>query len=192
MTRVKLLVLGAALTMGLPAMAQAPECSDVEWGQDVLSRYPNIAEACQGVVERGGNRYVKFTAAMDRLFNSGEVRLRIFRPDGTYGVGTFNPPRGFQAEMGGVSTTLDQIPRGKQFNIYMPEGRWALASPHVEAATVATAPAVEEPEERAMAPASSRMDEELPDTGGPLPLIALLGGLAAAMAGGLGWYRRRR
>jgi LPXTG-motif cell wall-anchored protein len=33
---------------------------------------------------------------------------------------------------------------------------------------------------------------ELPDTGGPLPLIALLGGLAAALAGGLGWYRRRR
>jgi LPXTG-motif cell wall-anchored protein len=186
-----MLLLGVAMTICLPAMAQSPQCSDVQGGQDVLSRYPNIQEACQGVVERGGNRYVKFTAAMDRLFTSGEVKLRIFRPDGTYAVGTFDPPSDFQAEGGGVPTTLDQIPRGKQFNIYMPEGRWALASPHVEAATVATAPAVEEPQESARAPTSSGMSE-LPDTGGPLPLFALLGGLAAALAGGLGWYRRRR
>lgn len=40
------------------------DCDGVRWSDTALQAYPNIASACQGVEERNGRTYVKFSGTV--------------------------------------------------------------------------------------------------------------------------------
>src|SRR5690606_6210368 len=40
--------------------ATGESCEEVTWSEEALERYPNIASACQEVMERDGDYYVRF------------------------------------------------------------------------------------------------------------------------------------
>jgi hypothetical protein len=172
--------------MGLSglASAQEPGCADLKWGDWVTER-PYMPASCAGVVEKNGILYAKFNAKMERYFNNGDVKLRIFAPDGTWNVDTFRPPADFRADVDGQPTPFSQIPTGKDIRVYVPEGRFTLVSFDQE--VVVEAVPVEEPVEEVV------VAEEvvMPTTASPLPLIGLAGGLFV-MLGGLAAFLRRR
>jgi len=175
----------AALVTAVPtASAQDISCADLEWSTEVLAAHPRAPEACDAVVVRDGKRYARFNATLDRRYFNGVVKLRFQLPDGSHMTDTFRPEGDFTAEMGGKATTFDKIPVGRvPFRIYVPEGQWAIASiPESEEIVVVVVEAVPEPMEPA---------PELPSTGGPLPLLGLLGGLLVGLGATMTAVRRR-
>jgi hypothetical protein len=177
----------AWLATGSVATAQEPQCTDLQWG-DWIAERPYIPNSCAGVVERGGTLYAKFNARMQRMFNNGDVTLRIYAPDGSWEVDTFRPPADFKAAVPGPTgeeyVSFADIPTGKDIRVYVPEGQFTLVSFEedviVEAVVVPDRVEVVEVEEVVM-----------PTTASPLPLIGLAGGLLV-MLGGLAAAIRRR
>ncbi len=173
----------AWLTIGGTATAQEVTCADLKWGDWVAER-PYIENSCAGVVEKGGVRYAKFNAQMNRLLNNGDVSLRIVAPDGSWEVDTFRPPRDFLVETDGGAVSFSDVPSGKDIRIYVPEGRFSIVSipeadePVIEAVVVEEVIIVEE-------------EPEMPTTASPLPLIGLAGGLFVVLGGLVGAMRRR-
>jgi len=166
------------------ASAQEVGCADLKWGDWVAER-PYMPTSCAGVVEKNGVMYAKFNAKMERYFNNGDVKLRIYAPDGSWNVDTFRPPSDFRADVDGTPTPFSKIPTGKDIRVYVPEGRFTLVS--FEENVVVEAMPVEEPVEEVMVEEAVVM----PTTASPLPLIGLAGGLFV-MLGGLAGYLRRR
>ena len=48
------------------------DCGGIQWSERALATYPTIASACQGVEERNGKTYVKFSGKLNRNVNKGE------------------------------------------------------------------------------------------------------------------------
>ena len=174
----------AMVTAAPTASAQDVTCADLEWSTEVLAAHPRAPEACDAVVVRDGKRYARFNATLERRYFNGVVKLRFQLPDGSHITDTFRPDENFTAEMGGEAKSFDQIPVGRvPFRIYVPEGQWGIASlPESEEIVVVIVEAVPEPEEPA---------PELPATGGPLPLLGLLGGLLVGLGATMTAVRRR-
>lgn len=167
------------------AGAQDVSCADLKWGDWVAER-PYMPASCAGVVEKNGTLYAKFNAKMERYFNNGDVKLRIYAPDGSWNVDTFRPPKDFMADVDGTPTPFDKIPTGKDIRVYVPEGRFTLVS--FEEDVIVEAVPVEEPMEEATVVEETVV---MPTTASPLPLIGLLGGLFIAVGGLAGFLRRR-
>ena len=69
------LFLAAAITQAAESFsASGTTCRDITWKPEMLAKYPNIAAACQGVVQKGGETYAKFTGTVVSNSPSG---LRI-------------------------------------------------------------------------------------------------------------------
>ena len=74
MVKLRFALAGSLLLSGmlLAAVTQAEEsfsasgttCRDITWKPEVLAKYPNVAAACQGVVQQGGETYAKFVGTV--------------------------------------------------------------------------------------------------------------------------------
>ena len=132
-------VTAAVLTLLLaaPVAAQEIACSDVTYDAEILASYPEVQEACLGVVEDQGLRYVHLRAKVLNNWISS-MTIRYEHADGTWGLlKTVTPPEGFTAIVNGRPTTVDEIQEGTVMNIFVPEGRWEVAMADVEMPTMA-------------------------------------------------------
>ena len=174
---IAIVAVAASCLLGTTAFAQGPDltCDDIEFTSLVTSQYPDVADACQDVVERDGRRYAQLRAEMVRYLPvSGEVRLRFKDRDGDYGeVVAIKPQAPLNIRLGGQRVALRNVARGQEFNIYLPPDRWAVAS--LEGDVV-----VEELYDV----------EELPGTASPFPLIGALGAGLLGLGGALSLRRR--
>ncbi|MCP8900524.1 hypothetical protein [Gilvimarinus xylanilyticus] len=177
-TCVKTSVLGVALVASSSVMAK--ECSDIQWKDSVLNEYPNIAQACQGVVEMNGREYVELDAKYVRSAGD-QARLQFKHQDGSYGdtYQTKNLPEDFQINIDGRQRSIHALTRGSTLELFIPTDRFALV-----------ASVDEMPMEQEM------MEEEpaytaLPSTASNVTLYALLGSLACSLALGLTVLRRK-
>lgn len=124
----------AALTLLLttPLAAQEIACSDVTYDAEIMATYPEVQEACLGVVEDQGVRYVHLRAEVQNNWISS-LTIRYEHADGTWGLlKTVTPPEGFTAIVNGSPTPVEEIQEGTIMNIFVPEGRWAVAMVDVE------------------------------------------------------------
>lgn len=120
------------LLLGTPVIAQEVACSDVEYDDEIMASYPEVREACLGVVEDQGTRYVHLRAKVLNNWISS-MTIRYEHADGRWGVlKTVTPPEGFRAVVNGRSTPVEEIPEGTVMNIFVPEGRWEVAMADVE------------------------------------------------------------
>ena len=161
--------------------AVSDNCDSVTWSEQAVATYPRIASACQGVEQRNGKRYVKFSGTVKRSENHGQ-RLTINFKDG--GEVTLTPPAETQLYIKGKKTPIADLARGDELNFYIAEDRLAAQFPETEevSARFVIVPIVIH-EQRLAA---------LPSTAGPLPLLALAGTLTLGLGGLLSLYRRRR
>ena len=162
------------------------DCSGIEWSERALATYPTIASACQGVEERNGKTYVKFSGTLNRNVNRGEQLVVDFKGGGQV---TLSPPPETNLYVNGQRTPVSKLERGSELNFYVAEDRLAAqftptAEPEIQTTRMVIVPiVVDRPE---------RMAASLPSTAGEWPLVALTGMLALGFGGLLTLYRRRR
>jgi hypothetical protein len=165
--------------------AVSDNCDSVTWSERAVATYPTIASACQGVEQRNGKRYVKFSGTVKRTENQGQ-RLVVNFKDG--GEVTLTPPAETNLYVNGKKTPVSDLARGDQLNFYIAEDRLAAQFPETESqsARLILVPIVIRDQ------ATSQQLASLPSTAGPLPLLALAGTLSLGLGGLLSLYRRRR
>jgi hypothetical protein len=181
-------------TENLDPSVQAASCAAVQWNKDMLANYPRIAEGCQEVVISDGRKWARFSADLVRNNRDGTVTLNFKnRRGGSMEDLTLLPAPEQRVSMDGRSYRLSELPRGQQLNLYVPEGMYGVAlaagAPPEQLVQIAP-PATRAPlaqvaqtqGERAQLAQSDRTPRRLPDTAGPLPLVAL-GGLLCLFGG---------
>jgi hypothetical protein len=184
----------------------APSCADLAWQDQVSSRYPNIAAACQEVVVSHSVRYARFTGELMRVNRDGSVSFDFKDREGkSLGKATTLQPADSQrAIIEGRAYRLSELNPGQQLSLYVPETNLVVATelgapPEAVAKVVFDEPpaTVEQPVEtvrlaQATPPASTAQPARLPDTAGWTPLLVLFGVLALIGAVLLATKRRYR
>jgi hypothetical protein len=160
------------------------DCAGIEWSERALATYPTIASACQGVEERNGKTYVKFSGKLNRNVNRGEQLVVDFKGGGQV---TLTPPPETNVYVNGQRTPVSQLEKGSELNFYVAEDRLAAqftptAEPEIQTTRMVIVPIVVREERMA----------SLPSTASEWPLVALAGMLAWGFGGLLSMYRRRR
>lgn len=203
---------GAAATSAQQIEAQVTDnprisrtsCAEVVWEKDLLARYPRIADACQEVVVSEGTKWARFTGEFRELNRDGSVRTTIDDRRGhAMGQLTLMPAPEQRVLIDGRRVRFSDLVQGQQLNLYMAEGRFAVATepgvPLEQTARILLPVAPEpvtavQPATVAMAqPATGSQHSAgamLPDTAGPLPWFAVTGLLS--LLGGLGLTFGRR
>ena len=174
------------------------ECEQIQWEPAVLEQYPNIAEACQEVVQRNGQTYVKFVAFAERIDPRGEGRIDLrFRGSDTRMRVSVPPNARFF--VGGREIPLRDLAPQQELNLYVPSDQFVAAffdEKAVREVQVVKIVPMEQPaqaqEQAPMRLAQAEPREELPATAGPLPWIAMLGGVLLLSGATLSLRRLRR
>lgn len=199
--RIALILAVATLGASASVLAQGPtdltftatgtHCEDVSWAPQTLARYPNIAHACQSVVQRDGKYFVVFSGTVTRVARRGGDVTVEFK-DGERV--TLNPPADMQVDIQGTMTRARDLQRGQELTFYVPQDQFVAEVPEGEHVSVPIRITRWEPQHLAYVP-HARMTPrpaELPQTGTELGLLAL-GGLAMVVMGaGLTTARYRR
>jgi len=153
--------------------ASGRECSSVHWSTTALRKYPQIAAACQEVLERDGVAYVKFEGELSD--NAGGPELRVKFKDA--GEMTLTPPPDFKVYVDGKRIPVSDMQRGDELTFYVAENRLAAQfyaedqSP-VTAVEYETVPIVY----------TEKLAATLPATASKLPLIGAAGMLLVSLA----------
>jgi len=189
-------------------------CERMNWNKDMLGRYPWVVGACHEVVEVNGEKWARFQGKYERRNANGSFRTGfVDRQNKAAGDVILMPAPGQQVLLSGNRVPFSELREGQVLSFYVPEGTFGFAiepgakreqfasvvettetsgtaSSGTLEPTPTPAPVVDSSSLAMADPAPSRSDDTLPQTAGPLPLIAL-GGLVS-MLGALGLGLRRR
>ena len=110
-------------------------CSDIIFTGEVKKRFPEIDQACRGVVrDADGDPYIKIGASVHsvrrdlRTAKVSSVTLNMLHTKGDQlRYLTVKPPRDFRYTVDGKMKTADAMDRGQKLNMYLPPDRWELA-----------------------------------------------------------------
>lgn len=178
--------------------ATGESCEDVTWSAEALERYPNIASACQEVMQRDDQYFVRFAGEVRRVADRGSRVTIAFEGGDTL---TLTPPENLALTIDGRERQPRDLLPGDELTFYVPQDQLA-------ATFFAGQPETSEPQEVPISPTTDTTDDllaqaddveleseqpTLPRTAGFLPFFGV-GGLALL---GLGatltlWRRLQR
>lgn len=185
------LVVGSLVLAMMPVVAGAQQpavCERVEFSQDVLTRFPNIRQACLDVIQRDGQEFAVVKADLIRT-TARRITVRVKLPDGTRSdPRTISVDRGFRINIDGRPTRIEDVAVGQEITAYVNvrDPGIALAPAEPSQAIVFT-PVPAEPEPEAVASA----EPEMPKTATQLPLLGAFGVALLALGAGFAFLRRR-
>ena len=205
---------GALVAQELPVEELPPErtrpatCEGVDWSDDIMDAYPNIVDACQEAVVVNGKTWARLSAEFETVEENGDVRFQIKnRLSGNLGEVTIEPAPGQVAYINEQRTPFEDLARGQDVNLYVPEGYYGFASlpgaPMNQVASVSggdpgaqsyaqAGSSSQRTAERRRAGEPDPVIAQVPDTAGPLPGLATGGALTLLGGLGIGWRRRSR
>lgn len=180
----------------VPAV-DGPSCADLSWQEQIVTRYPDIAAACQEVVVANTVRYARFTGELVRVNRDGSVKFDFKDRNGkSLGEATTLLPAASQRAMiQGRAYRFSELAPGQQLSVYVPESRLVIATdpaapPEAVAKMVfddpqATQDQPVEPTRLADASPGVRAAQptRLPETAGWAPLLGVFG--VVALMGGI-------
>ncbi len=117
-----------------PFTATGNTCGTVTWSQDALQKYPTIGAACQGVLQRDGKAYVKFTGEVVTVADGGRKLTIDFKGGGVF---TVSAPENLNVSINKQRTRARDLRRGDQLSFYIPQDRLAVDVFDGDAATAA-------------------------------------------------------
>ena len=137
MIKLRFALAGSLLLSGLflAVVTQAAEsfsasgttCRDITWKPEVLAKYPNVAAACQGVVQQGGETYVKFVGTVTQNSPAG-LRIRF---KGSPESVLVKPTASQKVSIGGQTYNAREMDPGQELSFYVPSSRfrraWAMS-----------------------------------------------------------------
>ncbi len=195
-SNIKVLVVSAILSLILlpinSTMAQTQSvdlsCMDVEFSNEVLSKYPEMNETCMDVIEHKGDNYAKIEG---RVVRPGVNRLvlKYRHQDGSWGkhYQTDEIPSDYRVFIDGKSTRIRNLTRGQDINIYvLLGGQYAVSLADIDQDEALDYEPIE------IALVEVEIMEELPATASLVPLAGLLGLLFITLGGALTLRRKRK
>ena len=177
-----------ALVAPVVGAQQPAVCQRVEFSQDVLTRFPNIRQACLDVIQKGGQEFAVVRADLVRV-RDRRVTVRVRLPDGTRSEPrTINVARDFRVNVNGASTRIEDIGVGQEITAYVNVKDPGIAlAPAEPTETVVFTPVTAEPEPEPVATA----EPEMPKTATALPLMGTFGLGLLALGAAFAFMRRR-
>jgi len=163
------------------AQGQAMTCQTANFSEAVRAKMPSIRKSCLEITQHDGAPSALMRATVTRVHDNG-VEVRFLMPDGTQGDRRFietNPD--LEVLVGGSPTRVHDLAVGQELTAYI-----KVAEPVFELAQPPTAaPVPVEAKELPPAPPepATHLAREMPRTGGPIPLIALIGATLLALSG---------
>lgn len=130
-------LLAACLGTTAAAAGSPADCAAINWKPDILERFQDIDRACQGVVERDGKRYVRFTVEFVRRHNNGDVEVLMELRGGKPVKRIFHAPSDFSVDSptGLSDFKFAELERGEILDVFIALDR--VTAPPAE--TTATA-----------------------------------------------------
>ena len=167
-------------TFFIAATASAQEmsaltCEDFRPTPEALERFPNLAGACEGIVERDGELYALFRAIVRRV-RANAVTLNLPATGNTF---TVRPDSSARVLIDGRKTRTRDLVRGQEIRIYLAVSEFA--KPDVEEIVMVT-------ESDVLVELQIEEVEALPTTASIWPTAAFAGLLLL----GAGYVLRRR
>ncbi len=153
----------------------ALSCKDFRPTNEALERFPDLAGACEGIVDRDGELYAKFTAVVRRV-SGNNVTLYLPATEHTFRV---RPDSSHRVLVEGRKTRVRDLVRGQELHIYLAVNEFAKLDIEEVAFVTETDMIVDIEIERVAA---------LPTTASILPLVAGAGFVLL----GVGLVLRRR
>lgn len=167
-----------AVLFSSPALAI--ECKDVVWHQDVLDKYPSIANACQSVITKNGQTFVEVQAKFVRYRAPNHAVIDVVENNGTNERQIIKVPANATVNAGGQPVAWEDLPQGYKLHFTIPSDRFEVAK--VPPVTVTILPAIISYEEI----------RELPKTAAIWPAIGAIGVAMLALAQLIGFRRRQQ
>jgi hypothetical protein len=128
MNKVSFVLAAIAVSVAVPGSAQAQaqtpmvgSCAEVHWKADVLSKYPDIAKSCIGIVQRDGGRYVKLSG---KVTGKGKDSVTV-RLDHTMTDMNWKPAAGEMVSIEGKDVPAMSVVVDQKLRFYMPEDQVA-------------------------------------------------------------------
>jgi len=178
MNNAKILLILVTMLIGTTAGAQemtALSCKDFRPTPEALERFPNLAGACEGIVERDGELFGLFRAVVRRAAGS-RVTLRLPATGKLFSVST-DPSHRVMVD--GRRTAVRNLERGQEITIYLSVNEFA--KPDIEEVAFVT-------ETNILVVLEIEEVAELPTTASISPAIAMAGFFLL----GAGYLLRRR
>lgn len=169
-------------------------CDDITWQPQVLEQYPNIADACQEVVQYNGRDFVRFTGRVESVARNGDTVTVRF--DGTDEPIALDPPDNLRLVIAGRDTRVRDLVRGQELTFHVPADQFVAhffePGSTTQSAMVAIVP-LTVAQQGAEQVAATSQPRTLPQTASVLPLIGILGlGLIALGSALLNALRPKR
>jgi hypothetical protein len=184
-------ILSVALLSGLLATAHAQDvsCSNAQFSDEVLQRFPSVREACLDVITNEGSYFAVFKADLLRVTSSG-VQIRPALPSGKHA-----DPRFVQVSsarrvlVDGKPVRFSDLELGQELTVYIKVTEPMVAfTPVAESEPWELAP-LEEVDAARVATAEL---PPMPHTAGVLPFVGTGGGTLVLVASLIGIVRRLR
>lgn len=177
------LLLLAAMMLSVNSLAD--ECSDVQFNDELRDRFPQIEEACLGILDYQGDQWVQLSGKIVSA-NKRVIALRWKRQDGSYISDIFRTKEldpEFRISVEGRDTKPANLRRGQEINTYVRLGGSVatLMSDDTLETVTATAVAID------FDPAPA----EMPTTASLLPMLGLFGVLSLGLGGLMRIFRKR-
>lgn len=118
--------------MTLPVLAgDRLDCDDIQWKQDIVKRFEGIQSACQEVVVRNGDAFVRFEVEFVRVLTDGGVEVLMTLQDGRRVKRVFEAPEDFQAESNSGMTDfhMEELVPGDMLDVFIPANRVSDSEP---------------------------------------------------------------
>lgn len=183
-----------ALALGI----RVEDCTSPKSGLELLDRYPELAEACEAVVQIDGRRYLQMGARLRQMRDEALVlRLNGSTLDMALSPGATKPVAA------AAEALSPSIPVGSPLSIYIPDDRALEVFADASALADVEVPVVVESAESRDARIANYtccprrrpwypVVEFLPMTAGPLPFMGLVGVGLLAAAAAIRHHRLRR
>lgn len=167
------MVVAAQSSVDRSFTAAGRECSSVHWSTTALRKYPQIAAACQDVMERDGVAYVKFEGELSRNDGGREIKVK-FKDAGEM---TLTPPPELRVYVDGRRVPVEDLQPGDELTFYVAEDRLAAQFYAQEQSPATT-------EEYVAVPIvyTEELAAALPATASKLPWIGAFGVLLVSVA----------
>jgi LPXTG-motif cell wall-anchored protein len=151
----------------------AAECSDVEFHQDVIDKYPTIANACQEVITKDDKSYIKVVADFVSFRRPNKLTINVHENDGSKEKQVIEVEPDMMVMAGNKEVNVASLPRNYQLNFFMPSDRFEFIADEIM---------IDEPTETMAM---------LPKTASVWPAIGLAGLTMLGFSQLLAWRRKR-
>jgi hypothetical protein len=120
----------AVLVMPVLAVAKEYGCDSVNWGQEVLAKFPNASKGCHSVMMKNNEAYAKYVAEVESVNKqTKEVTLHMLdTKDKAFSKVVIAPKEGASVKIDGKDTPVAKLKKGDKVSFYIPHDRWGLYS----------------------------------------------------------------